>query len=108
MTDGKIYTRRGDAGETSVVGGARIPKNSPRICACGSVDEVNSHVGLARTAVDDDLLARILTFVQHRLFNCSSSLASPARTGADRMSHIGSEDVATLERVGPRVHQPPL
>ncbi len=85
----KIYTRTGDTGQTSIVGGTRVPKNSPRVEAYGSVDEANSCVGLARAALEvaaeEDLrLDVILDFVQHRLFDCSSLLATPASVRAER------------------------
>lgn len=85
----KIYTRTGDTGQTSIVGGTRVPKNSPRVEAYGSVDEANSCVGLARAALEvaaeEDLrLDVILDFVQHRLFDCSSLLATPAPVRAER------------------------
>jgi len=68
----RVYTRRGDRGETSLAGGQRVPKDSPRIEAYGTVDELNSFVGAARvTATEAGLspLAAILLRVQHELFN---------------------------------------
>ncbi|MDY0088292.1 MAG: cob(I)yrinic acid a,c-diamide adenosyltransferase [Coriobacteriia bacterium] len=88
----KIYTRRGDEGETSIVGGMRVPKNGGRVEAYGSVDEANCAIGLARAALEvaaeDDLrLDMMLDFVQHRLFDCSSLLATPAAVRAEE--HTG-------------------
>lgn len=103
---GPIYTRRGDSGETSLVGGARVPKNSERVEAYGTVDEANSAVGLARAAIttdafgaspDDIDLDGILGFVQHRLFNCSSRLATPPGAESERTPAVTPDDVTRLE-----------
>ncbi len=100
----KIYTRRGDAGETSLADGTRVPKNSARVEAYGTVDEANSAVGLARAALriaapEELALDRMLDFVQHRLFDCSSLLATPAaaRPAGHRHPAIHAEDVERLE-----------
>lgn len=72
----KIYTRTGDAGETSLVNGARVSKHSRRPAAFGEVDEVNSVIGLARlhsTGEIDEMLARI----QNDLFDLGADLATP-------------------------------
>jgi cob(I)alamin adenosyltransferase len=99
----KIYTRTGDKGETSLVGGSRVAKNSSRVEAYGTVDEANSCVGHARAVLEigpDDLrLDAMLDFVQHRLFDCSSLLATPADVRAARTGGpaIQAEDIARLE-----------
>ncbi|MDF1541549.1 MAG: cob(I)yrinic acid a,c-diamide adenosyltransferase [Anaerosomatales bacterium] len=100
----KIYTRTGDAGETSLVGGSRIAKNSSRVEAYGTVDEANSCVGHARAAIrlaagDDVRLNTMLDFVQHRLFDCSSLLATPAevRAASTAGPSIRVEDITRLE-----------
>jgi cob(I)alamin adenosyltransferase len=99
-----IYTRTGDAGETSLVDGRRVPKTSPRVEAYGTVDEANSWVGAARAFATDPLLARALEFLQHRLFNCSSNLATPADASATP-PRIAAEDVDFLERAIDRFEQ---
>lgn len=95
-----IYTRRGDSGETSLVGGARTPKNSPRVEAYGALDEANSAIGLARAAIapggDVDLVGA-LDFVQHRLFNCASRLATPPGAETDTTPGVNDADVLFLE-----------
>lgn len=100
----KIYTRSGDGGETSLVGGQRVPKNGERVEAYGAVDEANSMVGLARAALEvgakgDLSLDAMLNFVQHRLFDCSSLLATPAavRDSGGAGPHISTADIARLE-----------
>lgn len=96
MDRSAIYTRGGDRGETSLVDGSRVRKDSRRVEAYGTVDEANSWVGVARSATDDLLLLRTLELLQHRLFNCSSNLATPAGTGVTPPK-IEAEDVAFLE-----------
>jgi len=93
-----IYTRKGDHGQTSLADGARVSKSSVRVDAYGTVDEANSAVGLARAVVTDALLDDVLHFVQQRLFNCSSSLATPEGTATAHTPHIDPADVVVLER----------
>jgi cob(I)alamin adenosyltransferase len=92
-----IYTRRGDHGQTSLVDGTRVSKSSTRVEAYGTVDEANSAVGLARAAVTDPLLDDVLHFVQQRLFNCSSSLATPEGATTAATPRIDPADVLVLE-----------
>jgi cob(I)alamin adenosyltransferase len=94
---GRIYTRRGDDGTTSLVGGERVRKNSMRVEAYGTVDELNSHVGLARAGVADQTLAKRLAWVQQRLFNCSSNLATPPDAMSETTPGIADTDVERLE-----------
>jgi len=79
----KIYTKTGDKGETGLIGGKRIPKGDPRIVAYGSVDELNSNIGIAissLTVKDRHLfldLINIMTCIQSELFIVGSDLADP-------------------------------
>ena len=75
----KIYTRTGDAGETGLYGGKRLSKDHIRIEAYGTVDELNSHIGLLVAHVGDSLppVRRQLTQVQRELFTIGSQLATP-------------------------------
>jgi cob(I)alamin adenosyltransferase len=88
----KIYTRTGDAGETGLARGERVPKDGPRIEAIGAIDELNSHLGvLLCEQVSDDVRA-VLTEAQHRLFDLGGELSMPE-------THlIGAEHVTTLEQ----------
>lgn len=90
----KIYTKTGDAGETGLFGGPRVAKDHPRIEAFGTVDELNSHLGMARThsvaAAFDPLLRR----VQCELFDLGAQLATPD-AGDER---ITAGHVEALER----------
>ncbi len=96
----RIYTGGGDAGETSLVGGARAPKDSARIAAIGDIDEANAVIGLARRALGQaaseagERLARI----QNDLFDVGADLATPGYDPADGKLRIQPEQVAWLER----------
>ncbi|MEL7021905.1 MAG: cob(I)yrinic acid a,c-diamide adenosyltransferase [Bacteroidota bacterium] len=72
----KIYTKTGDTGETGLFGGKRLPKSHIRIDAYGTVDELNSYVGLVRDCVTAEHLKVLLKEVQDRLFTIGSNLAS--------------------------------
>ncbi|MFW6199732.1 MAG: cob(I)yrinic acid a,c-diamide adenosyltransferase [Gemmatimonadota bacterium] len=77
----KIYTRRGDRGETGLFGGGRIPKDHPRIEATGAVDELNAALGRALTVVDEPRIRERLRLIQDDLFTLGSRIAS--RPGGD-------------------------
>lgn len=72
----KIYTRKGDSGETSLIGGSRVPKNHLRIEAYGTVDELNAFVGLIRDSAQDRSAEDTLVAIQHQLFTIGSELAA--------------------------------
>jgi cob(I)alamin adenosyltransferase len=101
----KVYTRGGDKGQTSLVGGARVRKDHVRIRAYGTVDELNAAVGLARTFsgrsdAPGDVVARLdqmLHRVQNDLFDVGSDLATPAESRWPGMHRVGGDDVARLE-----------
>jgi len=93
----KIYTRTGDKGLTSLVGGKRVPKTSSRLEAYGTVDELNSHIGLLLAYDCLPPEARhVLGRVQHRLFNLGSQLATEPES-AYQPKGIAEADVAELE-----------
>jgi cob(I)alamin adenosyltransferase len=83
----RVYTRTGDLGETALVGGKRVAKDSPRIAAYGTIDELNAVVGLARTfnaerldqGADARWLDETLRRIQNELFDLGSELATPSR-----------------------------
>src|ERR1043166_8427004 len=80
----RVYTRTGDRGETALVGGRRIPRDSPRIVAYGAIDELNSVLGIVRTLASKERsaagarLIEILKRLQNELFDLGSELATPA------------------------------
>lgn len=95
----KIYTRTGDQGLTSLVGGTRVPKTSPRLEAYGTVDELNSHIGLLLSYGPDSIPAdarATLGRVQHRLFNLGSQLATEPESPYQPQG-ITDADVAEIE-----------
>ena len=98
----RIYTRRGDGGETALAGGQRVAKDSPRIECYGTVDELNAVVGLARESCVGDArverLAEILLRVQHELFNLGSGLATLPQDLHPRQARITEAEVVRLER----------
>ncbi|HYO79879.1 MAG TPA: cob(I)yrinic acid a,c-diamide adenosyltransferase [Bryobacteraceae bacterium] len=98
----RIYTRGGDKGQTALVGGQRVPKDDPRIECYGTMDELNSHIGLAAVYASGDArterLAIILTRVQNELFNLGSIMATlPADVGP-KQPRVTEADVQQLER----------
>lgn len=98
----RIYTKRGDSGETSLVGGQRAPKDTLRIECYGTLDELNSFVGMACFASEQrpELapLATILQRVQHELFNLGSILATLPEDIHPRQPRITETDIEQLER----------
>lgn len=94
----KIYTRTGDSGDTGLLGGGRVSKASPRIEACGAVDELNACLGLTlSTGVDPDL-SEMLSQIQRKLFALGVSLADPsARAAPETKASLDETDVARLE-----------
>ena len=95
----KIYTRTGDAGDTSLLGGERVSKAAARVAAYGDVDEVNAWLGLVRSMVADRELTEILDQLQRSLFAVGARLADPAHRVAVRVDKaaIGSADIERLE-----------
>lgn len=73
----KIYTRTGDTGETALFSGGRVPKHHLRIEACGTVDEINSTLGLAHSLATSEELLPVLLTIQHSLFVVGAQLATP-------------------------------
>jgi cob(I)alamin adenosyltransferase len=97
----KIYTRTGDAGDTALFGGGRVPKDHLRIRAYGTVDETNAFLGLARSHVRGDgsfaMLDDMLERVQNELFVVGADLATPAESKAS-VPRVGPSHIEALER----------
>ena len=110
--DVKIYTRTGDAGETSLFDGTRVSKHDARVDAYGEVDELNAGVGVARSAVADPEIDAELAQIQRDLFAIGARLADPAAKIAERVTKaaIVDADVARLEGLIDRfeLELPPL
>ena len=95
----KIYTKTGDDGTTGLFGGGRVPKDSARIEAYGTVDELNSTIGLARTSCEHLELTSLLESIQQNLFVLGADLATPIETRSDyEVPRIEPRDVTALER----------
>ena len=95
----KIYTKTGDKGTTSLIGGTKVSKAHLRIEAYGTVDELNSHIGLCRDLLTDSGTRIILQEVQDRLFTVGSSLAcDPEKEPKMKIPDLKEEDVTLLEK----------
>lgn len=94
----KIYTKTGDKGQTSLIGGTRIPKFDVRIEAYGTVDELNSNIGLIRDQKIDENSITILIEVQDRLFTIGSLLAADPIKSKMVLPQISETDIVLLEK----------
>src|ERR1700674_5504261 len=101
----RVYTRRGDQGETSLAGGQRVPKDGPRLEAYGTVDELNSFLGAPRATAGElaprepqiEPLVALLLRVQHELFNLGSILATLPEDVHPKQARITDAEIAQLE-----------
>lgn len=98
----KVYTRVGDKGQTSLIGGDRVSKASPRIEAYGTVDEINATLGLVRTALETSEAGKhlipIIHRVQNELFNLGAELATPDLESRTRLPRVEQRHVEQLEK----------
>src|ERR1700751_530387 len=103
----KIYTRTGDKGLTALVGGNRVPKESGRLEAYGTIDELNSIVGIVRTYLPEyrdrfgneyTWYAEILRRIQNELFDVGSELATPDDAEYEGMHRMGEGEIKLLEQ----------
>jgi len=97
----RVYTKTGDKGQTSLIGGDRVAKSSPRVECYGTVDEVNATLGLVRTSLESsaarDELLPIIERVQNELFNLGAELATPDPGRRANTPHIEPRHAAALE-----------
>ncbi len=95
----KIYTKTGDLGKTSLIGGTKVPKSDIRIETYGTVDELNSHIGLVSDYLNNIQIKIFLKEIQDRLFTIGSSLAcDPDKEPMMKIPDLKEEDVYVLER----------
>ncbi|MBC6990501.1 MULTISPECIES: cob(I)yrinic acid a,c-diamide adenosyltransferase [Hymenobacter] len=94
----KIYTKTGDTGLTSLIGGTRVPKSSLRIDCYGTVDELNSYIGLVRDQDVNGPRREMLKEIQDRLFTIGASLASDPEKSKMKIPDLHDGDVLLLER----------
>ncbi|HWR75137.1 MAG TPA: cob(I)yrinic acid a,c-diamide adenosyltransferase [Bacteroidales bacterium] len=92
----KIYTKTGDRGETSIIGGKRLPKHHPRIEAYGTVDELIAWIGLLRSADQHCVSSEELIKIQSALMTCCAVIATDP--SAEKPVNISSDDTELLER----------
>jgi cob(I)alamin adenosyltransferase len=110
----RIYTRTGDEGTTALVGGGRVPKESGRLEAYGTVDELNAAIGIVRTylpnyrdrfAEDFEWYSEMLRRLQNELFDVGSELATPPEAEYEGMHRMGEGEVAELEHEMDRMQE---
>jgi cob(I)alamin adenosyltransferase len=102
----KIYTKTGDKGNTSLIGGTKVPKSHLRIEAYGTIDELNSYIGLCNDMLKDEASNKLLQEIQDRLFTIGSSLAcDPIKAPKMRIPDLKEEDVLLLEHEIDRLNE---
>ena len=102
----KIYTKTGDSGKTSLIGGTKVSKSHLRIESYGTVDELNSHIGLLSDQLSDENSVTILKEIQDRLFTIGSSLAcDPDREPLMKIPDLKETDVTLLENEMDRMNE---
>jgi cob(I)alamin adenosyltransferase len=110
----RIYTRTGDKGTTALVGGGRVPKESGRLEAYGTVDELNATIGIVRTYLPHDRdrfgedfawYSEMLRRVQNELFDVGSELATPPEAEYQGMYRMGDGEIEQLEREMDRMQE---
>jgi cob(I)alamin adenosyltransferase len=95
----KIYTKTGDAGKTGLIGGTKVSKSHLRIESYGTVDELNSYIGLCKDLVTDTHSNEVLKEIQDRLFTIGSSLAcDPDKEPLMKIPDLKEEDILFLEK----------
>ena len=106
----KIYTKTGDKGDTSLFGGQRVPKDALRIETYGTVDELNSVLGIVRGENKDSEINKVLAQVQEQLFELGADLATPRSVKTKNVRRIDPKDAHHLEKIidSLEVHLKPL
>lgn len=94
----KVYTKKGDLGETGLIGGTRVTKSNLRIDAYGTVDELNSYMGLLRDLATNEAFKSEIIFIQDRLFTLGSWLASDPEKSQMKLPEIADADTEKLEK----------
>lgn len=94
----KIYTKTGDTGLTSLIGGTRVPKHHLRIESYGTVDELNSYIGMIRDQQISEHQQQVLKEIQDRLFTIGSSLASDPEKSKMKIPDLHQADIEFLEK----------
>jgi cob(I)alamin adenosyltransferase len=93
----KIYTKTGDAGDTSLYGGKRVPKSSLRIDAYGTIDELNAQLGVVRTLNPTTEVDSLIEQIQNQLFVLGADLATPFESAPANFKRIQQNEIQILE-----------
>jgi cob(I)alamin adenosyltransferase len=101
----KIYTRSGDKGTTSLIGGKRVPKSNIRIEAYGTVDEVITYIGLLRDLISSPVIHQMLINIQDRLMICAAILASDCDDCKVKIPELRPSDIKELENAIDRMEK---
>ena len=107
----KIYTKTGDAGKTSLIGGTKVPKSHIRIETYGTVDELNSYIGFCNDQLTDEASRLMMKEIQDRLFTIGSSLAcDPEKETRMKIPDLKESDISLLETEIDRMNEsiPPM
>ncbi|MDD3743439.1 MAG: cob(I)yrinic acid a,c-diamide adenosyltransferase [Lentimicrobiaceae bacterium] len=96
--DFKIYTKTGDKGETSLIGGTRVPKYHERIEAYGTLDELNSFLGVVRDQDIDEQTREFICWIQDRVFTAESLLAADPHKSTGTLPQLFDDDILKLEQ----------
>lgn len=94
----KVYTKKGDSGKTSLIGGTRVPKHHIRIEAYGTIDELNSYIGLLRDYPETEQFSDFLKNIQIELFNLGALLASDPGKSKMQLPEIEIGEIERLEK----------
>ena len=94
----KIYTKKGDKGTTQLIGGKRVPKNNSRIEAYGTIDELNSYIGLVRDQDIDQQSFDMLVETQDRLFTIGALLANDGASNKIKLPLIDEKNIKLLKK----------
>jgi len=95
----RVYTKTGDKGTTGLIGGTRVGKDSIRIEAYGTVDELNSYLGLGTDQLGDEQINEWILEIQDRLFTVGASLATdPEKAPKQKLPDLHAEDISWLEQ----------
>ncbi len=101
----KIYTKTGDSGNTSLIGGTRVPKHHLRIETYGTIDELNSYIGMIRDHLQEEQVVDILKEIQDRLFTIGSLLAADPVKSRMTLPDLNESDVVLLEKEIDRMNE---
>jgi cob(I)alamin adenosyltransferase len=106
----KIYTKKGDKGKTSLIGGVKVSKSNLRIHAYGTIDELNSFIGIVRDMYPEKKANEVLYLIQNLLFTIGSHLAADPVKSKMKLPEIGEADITILEKEMDRMNDnlPPL